>query len=98
MGEITEQWEVNTQLLGVDLLCGLCVNADAEDLGILLFEIVDIILIPFQFLRSSAGKGQNVKGEDNVLVAPKTAQPDPVAVLVRQLKIRSLIAQFQGGT
>jgi hypothetical protein len=94
--EIAEDREGHADLLGEFAVGGLAVNADAQNLGIGLFEFGDISLIRLELLRSASRESQNIERQDHVLLAPKIAQLDDPAFLVGKREFRSLVPNLEG--
>ena len=93
--EITEERVSDLKLLGIFFVGKSAVDADAENLSVGLFEFGDISLIRLELLRSTAGKRQNVKRQDDVLLSSEFTELDFLALGVRQSKVRRPIAHRQ---
>jgi hypothetical protein len=93
--EITEHGEGHADLLGKLPVGGLAVDADAQNLGIGLFEFGDISLIRLELFRSATRESQNIERQDNVLLALKIAQLDDPAFLVGKREFRSLVPDLE---
>ncbi len=70
---IAQEGERHADLLGEGGVGSRAVNADSEDCRVTGFELGLISLIGLKFFRSTAGEGQNIKSEDDVLFSPVIA-------------------------
>jgi len=71
------------------------VEADPQHLRARSFEPGDITLIRLDLFRSTGRRGANIKSQDNGFLAPEVRELDEFAVLVRQGKVRSAVANLQ---
>ena len=84
------------------LQSGNAVHADAENLRVCVTEFGDISLIRLHFLRSTTGKGEDVKGEHDVLLAFEVTEFVTNASAVRtddrarQSEVRRRLAESEG--
>src|SRR5262245_25553431 len=72
--EITEQWKRNSKLFCEFAVGGDTVYTHSENLSVGGFELSDISLIRFQFLRSTTGEGEHVDRQHDVFLAFEVAQ------------------------
>ena len=93
--EITEDWESNSNLFCEFAIGGNTVNTHSENLRVGGFEFGDISLIRLQFLRSTAGKRQDVDRQYDVLLSFKIAQLVGFSIGGAQRKFRSFVTDFQ---
>jgi hypothetical protein len=60
-----------------------------------LFEEGETSLVRLEFLRSGRSVGKNIEREDDVPLATKVAQPDAIALVIRELKVRSGVTNLE---
>src|SRR5579859_2164379 len=95
---VTQQGEGYSDLVGKCFIGEGTIHAHTQDLGVGSFQRLQILLEVFHLLRSTTGEGENIKSQDDVLLAPVVAQLDVfqiVAVEVFQREIRSHVADFR---
>ena len=78
--EIAEQRERDSELFGEFAVGGNAVNTHSENLSVGGFELSDIRLIRFEFLRSTTGEREDVNREYDVFLAFEIAKLVGVAV------------------
>jgi hypothetical protein len=91
---IAEHRERQLQVLGEDALRGPGVDADTEDLGIGLLELLIGVPEGAKLFLSAAGEGQLVEGDDHVLLAA-IVSGSISRLAVHQGELRRLIATFR---
>lgn len=93
-GRVAEKRKVEAELLREGLVLLRGVEADAQDLGILLLVAGDLVAEPATFLRSPGGVGLRIKPEHDVL-SREVGETDRRAVVRRKLEQRSCLTFFQ---
>jgi hypothetical protein len=93
--EVAQQRERQSFFLGEVGVGSKAINAYAYDLCICGFEFGDISLIRLQFPGSTRGEGQDIKGQDDVLLSTKIAQLDELARLIAQREIWGRVPDLQ---
>jgi hypothetical protein len=71
---IAQQRKSDADLLCESRISWGAVNANAENYRITCFDLSQIRLIGLELLRSTTCESENVEGEDDVLLTPKTVQ------------------------
>ncbi len=92
---ITQQGKRQSQFLRKAAVGLRLVHADSENLSTRFFKRGKTILVCLEFLRSARGVGVNVTSQDHAVFPSKIAQPDPIARVVGQFKIRRRISDVQ---
>ena len=93
--EIAEKGKGNSELFREFAVGGNAVYTHAENLSVGSFEFGDIILIRFQFLRSTTGERQHVNRQHDVFLAFEIAQLVGLPIGGSQCEIRSRVTNFQ---
>ena len=70
---VAQEREGDADLLGEGRVGGRAVDADSKNFRVACLELGQISLIGLEFLRSTAGEGEDVEGEDYGLLAPVVA-------------------------
>jgi len=86
-GEIAQQGELRSCFLGELLLGWPGIDAHRQNFRVVLLKMFDIRLIPLQFPGSTSGKGQHVKGQYNIFLPEKLAEPNRASMLILQFEI-----------
>jgi hypothetical protein len=96
-GHVAKQGKFDSDFFGEGLVGRGSVDADAEDRGFLEVDLagIDTRLVCLQFLRSTTGKGKNVKGQDDVLFAAIVAQLNRSSLVASQGEIGSHVSDFE---
>jgi len=71
---VAEEWERDADLLRECSVGGGTVDADAENFGVVCFELGQISLIGLQLFRSTTRESQDVEGENYCLLSTIVAQ------------------------
>lgn len=95
VGEVAEQGEAEAEFAGVAASGEGGIDADAQDLGVRRFELRVEFLEAAEFVRSTAGEGQDVPGDDDGAAAV-VAEGVFAAVAVHQGEIGGLLSNFNG--
>jgi hypothetical protein len=85
--DIAEQWECHPYVFLEAVVSRVAVNADADDLCVRFFEFGNISLIRLQLFRSTAGEGEHIEGERDVLLSPKIRELDGLSIRVSENEI-----------
>ena len=93
--EIAEDWKGNSELFGEFAVGGNAVDTHSEDLSLVSFKFGDISLIRLQFLRSTAGKGEHINRQHDILLTFEIAQLVSLAVGGAKRKVRSFVSDLQ---
>jgi hypothetical protein len=95
--EVAQQRELDPDFFGKGFVRGRVVNADAENFRVVQVDFagVDTRLVSLQLLRSTTGKGQHVKGQDDVLLPAEIGEMDLLEGGVGQREVRGHIAHLQ---
>jgi hypothetical protein len=88
---IAQQREVEVELLREGAILFLAVEADAEDLSILLLVQIELVAEPAALGGSAGGVGLGIEPEDDVL-PPVLGEADDVSLVVAQLEIGRRLA------
>lgn len=81
--EIAEQREGYAVLFGEFSIGGNAVYTESKNLSIIRFEFGDISLIRLHFFRSTAGEGQDIKGQYHVFLSLKVTELESQPPAVR---------------
>lgn len=84
---VAEKRKRDSDLLGECGVGGGTVDADSEDDGVACVEFGQISLIGLKFLRSTAGKCQDVEGKNDVFLAAIIAQLHLLPLVAEQREI-----------
>ena len=82
MVHIAEQWEVDADLLGPCPVGGRTVDTNTQDLGVRSFQALQIRLKSFHLLGSTAGEGEDVERQRDILFSAKVAERYSLEVLI----------------
>jgi hypothetical protein len=93
--DVAEQREGHTDVFTESLVSGVAVNTDADDLRITFLEIGDISLIRLKLFRSTAGEGEHVEGERDILLTPEIRELHGLSVRVCESEIRRCLSNFE---
>lgn len=88
---ISQQWEMNIQLLREGSVRRRAVTTDAKDNRVARVQLWPINLIGFEFAASSLCKGEYVKDEDDILLSSKVAELDLLPGVAEQREVRCLV-------
>lgn len=94
VGPVGQKPVLSSKFLGKFFLTRASIDADGENLRIRSLEVSDIILISLEFCSSSTGEGQNIEGQDDILLALELAEANRLAVLVSQLEVGRFVANL----
>src|SRR4029077_262727 len=92
---VAEKRKRNSDLLGECGVGGGTVDADSEDDGVACFEFGQISLIGLKFFRSTAGKCQDVEGENDVFLASIIAQLHLLPLVAEEREIGRRVTYLQ---
>ena len=94
---VTEEWKLDTNLLGEGGVRGRSVNADSQNCRVVEVDlaIVDTSLVSLKFLGSTTGKGKDVERQNDVLFAPKIAQLYRGSQMAAQREVWSDVANLK---
>jgi hypothetical protein len=92
---VAEQRESRAGLLREPTISFLVVKTNPYHLRAFGFEFGDITLIRPNLLRSTGSRCANVKRQDHRLLAKEVSEFHGLSVLIRQLKIRGVVANLQ---
>ncbi len=92
---VAQQREAGAGFSGKLTVPLLAVEADPQNLRARGFELGDITLIRLDLFRSTGCGGANIERQDNGFLAAEVRKLDDLAVLVRQRKVRSAVADLQ---
>jgi len=95
---VAEEREANADLLGEGGVGGRTIQTNSKNFGIrgVNFTGGDSSLERLKLLRSTAGEGQDVYGEENVLLAAEVAELHGFPLVTKQSEIRGGVADLQG--
>jgi hypothetical protein len=93
-GRVAEERKVETELLREGAVVLLGIEADAEDLRVLLFEEPQFVAEPATFGGSARGIRFGIEPEDDVL-SEVVGEPDVVPVVVARLEAGCRLAFFE---
>jgi hypothetical protein len=91
---VAQKREVEIELLREGPVVGDGVEADADDLGVLLLELAELVAEPATLGGSSRRVGLRVEPEHDVLAA-EVREADGLPAVIRRGEFRSLIALLQ---
>ncbi len=93
--DVAEQGECHSYVFGESLVGGIAVHANADNLCIALLKFGDISLIRLQLFRSTAGEGQHIESERDVLLAAKVTELDRLSIRVCECEIRRHLSDLE---
>ena len=93
--EIAEQGKCDADVLSKAAVGGNAVDADSENLSICSFEFGDISLIRLQFLRSTTGKSEYIKGQYYIFLSFEIAEFYLLSGCAWKCEVRRSITNFQ---
>jgi hypothetical protein len=91
---VADEGEGEVELLGEALVLVAGVEADADDLRVLLLVLADEVPEPGTLDGSAGGVGLRIEPENDPLAA-QVAQADGVAFVVESIKVGGRISRFQ---
>jgi hypothetical protein len=91
---VSDEGEGKIELFGEALVLVAAVEADADDLRVLLFVLADEVPEPGTLDGSAGGVGLRIEPEDDPLAA-QVAQADGVAFMINGVEVRRLVSRFQ---
>jgi hypothetical protein len=92
---VAQQWECYSDVFLEAVVGSVAINTYADDLRVALLEVGNISLICLQFLRSTAGKSQHVKGERDVLLSTEIRELDGLSVRVGEGEIGRRVSDLK---
>jgi hypothetical protein len=93
--DVAQEREGRADVLLESPVGGEAIDADAEDLSVALLEVGDISLIRLQLLRSTAGEGQHVEGQRDVLLAAEVRELDGLTFRIGEGEVWGSVADLQ---
>src|SRR5437588_5294710 len=98
---VAQERKGDSNLVGKSFVGEGAVHAHTQNLGVGGFQLLQVLLEVFHLLRSTAGEGENIKGQDHVLFSAVVAEGNvfqflPIEVL--HLEVGSKIADLQAGS
>ena len=93
--EIAEDGERNSNLFCEFAVGGNAVDTHSEDLSLVGFEFGDISLIRLQFLRSTTGKSEYIKGQYYIFLSFEIAEFYLLSGCAWKCEVRRSITNFQ---
>jgi hypothetical protein len=96
LGPVAEQRELEFHLVGEGGRSVWCIDADAQNLGTGLRDLVLDLAEAIKFVRSATAEGEGIEGEDHGLLAAEALQAHLIAAPIWKGKIRRLVADLNG--
>src|SRR5205823_3978191 len=95
---IAQQREGHSNRISERFVGKRAIHAHTQDLGVGSFQLLQILLEVFHLLRSTTGKGKNIKGQHNLLLAAILTERDlfeVMAVEIGHLKVWGEVSDFR---